>query len=435
MKAGLRLIMACWAAASMLAPTLAIAQQTAPATTNTPAAQTPPTDTVGPRELQNFNLSGRVTREADQPPATAPAPAARESRTNAPANSASVPSRDAAAPATSADRTASRSASADESRSPVAQPPASAARAPAPLPQSDSAAPTTLGSATTAPAPAPGFAPDPQPSQPAPAHGMGFWPWLLAALVLGAGAAFLIRRNHAREAFAGGPHVEPFVAPQPTPRPMPRPAPGPRAAGRAPAPSPAPAPAPRPATAPSPAPARAPAPSPAMAGLVSTRLRPWVEIGVHPVRCVIDENNVTIDFEVELFNSGSAPARGLLAEASLFNASPAQEQEIAAFFGKPVGAGERIPVLAPLKRVTVRSQVVAPLGQVQAYELGGHQVFVPVIAFNALYSWSSGEGQTSASYLLGRDSNGDKLAPFRLDLGPRIFRGLAARVLPTAVRQ
>jgi hypothetical protein len=57
-----------------------------------------------------------------------------------------------------------------------------------------------------------------------------------------------------------------------------------------------------------------------------------------------------------------------------------------------------------------------------------------VIAFNALYAWSGGEGQTSAAYLLGRASSADKMAPFRLDLGPRIFRGLAARVLPGGAR-
>jgi len=37
-------------------------------------------------------------------------------------------------------------------------------------------------------------------------------------------------------------------------------------------------------------------------------------------------------------------------------------------------------------------------------------------------------------FLVGRDTGADKLAPFRLDLGPRIFRGLATRPLPAAVR-
>jgi hypothetical protein len=59
---------------------------------------------------------------------------------------------------------------------------------------------------------------------------------------------------------------------------------------------------------------------------------------------------------------------------------------------------------------------------------------VPLIAMNALYRWSGGEGQTSVSYLLGRDIKGEKMAPFRLDLGPRLFRGVGARALPSGLR-
>lgn len=142
-----------------------------------------------------------------------------------------------------------------------------------------------------------------------------------------------------------------------------------------------------------------------------------------------------VEFEVELFNSGSSPARAVLVEATLVNAGAAQDEQIAAFFANPVGTGERLAVIPPLKRVMLKSQVLVPREQLQAYELAGREVFVPLIAFNALYVWSGGEGQTSVSYLLGRDTQGDKLAPFRADLGPRIFRGLAARPLPATVRR
>ena len=52
---------------------------------------------------------------------------------------------------------------------------------------------------------------------------------------------------------------------------------------------------------------------------------------------------------------------------------------------------------------------------------------MPLVAFNALYAWGSDKGQTSTSYLVGKVTKGEKLAPFRLDLGPRMFRNLAAR--------
>jgi hypothetical protein len=169
--------------------------------------------------------------------------------------------------------------------------------------------------------------------------------------------------------------------------------------------------------------------------LVSSRLRPWIELGLQPLRCIVEDHQVTVEFELELFNSGNAPARGVLAEASVFNAGPAQDEEIGAFIARPVGEGERLETLPPLQRMNLKTQVVVPRASVQVFEVGGRQVFVPLIAFNALYQWSGGDGQTSASYLLGRDTKGDKLAPFRLDLGPRVFRGLAARPLPLGLRQ
>jgi hypothetical protein len=152
------------------------------------------------------------------------------------------------------------------------------------------------------------------------------------------------------------------------------------------------------------------------------------------LRCIVEDHQVTIEFEIGLHNAGSGPAREVLVEASMFNAGPEQDQAIGAFFANPAGLGDRISVIQPLKNVNVRTKVVVPRENVQLFEIGGRQVFVPLIAFNALYRWSGGEGQTSDSYLLGRDTKGEKMAPFRLDLGPRIFRGVGARPLPASVR-
>jgi len=168
--------------------------------------------------------------------------------------------------------------------------------------------------------------------------------------------------------------------------------------------------------------------------VVSTRLRPWIEVGLQPLRCIVEETQVTFEFELDVFNSGNAPARDVLIEASVFNAGPTQEQDIGNFFAQPVAEGERIDAIPPLQRMTLRSQVVTPRENIQVLEIAERQVFIPLIAFNALYRWSAGEGQTSASYLLGRDAKSAKMAPFRLDLGPRIFRGVGARLLPVGLR-
>jgi hypothetical protein len=264
--------------------------------------------------------------------------------------------------------------------------------------------------ATVALAPAPAPAPvtqqsTAQPATLAPERKLSILPWLIAALALAVGAIFLLWRRRPREAYAG-PQIDLFVPPEPAPVP--------------PAPRPVPVP-PKPA-------------APAASGIVAARLRPTLEIGVQPLRCLVEDERVTIEFELDLFNAGTAPARAVLAEASLLNAGASQDQDLAAFFANPVGAGQRLDAIPPMKRITLTSQVVAPRAAIQEYELGGRRAFVPVIAFNALYEWSGGVAQTSAAYLVGRETRSDKLGPLRLDQGAREYRGLAARALPTALR-
>jgi hypothetical protein len=382
MRAVLRLTVALFAAGLLVGPSLALAQSTAQPTTNTPAP-----DTVGPRELQNFNLNGTVTRPAETPPAPAPRAPARQ------------PS---AAPAAS-----SNTGPVPSSRRPTAQPPAAARNNPPPAsdgqsPALDLAPATTSAVSATAPQPDPLRADATVLTPPATSQ-LLLWPWLLLAGVLGTAAALFLWRRNSREALADGPSIETYIAPEP-----------------APVPRPAPVPAPKPA---------------APVGIVSTRLRPWVEIAFAPLGCLVDDERVTIEFEVLLRNSGSALARDILVEASMFNAGPTQDQDIGRFFAEPVGQGERIEALPPLQSVTIRTALVAPRANIQLFELGGRQVFVPLIAFNALYRWSGGRGQTSLAYLLGRETKGEKLGPLRLDLGPRAFTQLGIRALPTGVRQ
>jgi hypothetical protein len=394
MRAVLRLTVALFAAALSLAPSLALAQNSAQ-----PPGNTASPDTVGPRELQNFNLNGTVTRPAD----TMPAPV-----TQAPKRQPST---------TPVESGATTASSAPTSRRATAQPPAIARGNPAPAraEQSPSLGPSSTAHTTTTAAgasqPAAPPADDATSTPPAPDQKFLLWPWLLLAGLVGAAAAFFLWRRSTREALADGPSIESYVAPEPAPQPAPRAAP-------APLPSSAPTPKPSPP-----------------AGIVSSRLRPWIDIAFAPLGCLVEDERVTIEFEVHLHNSGTALARDILVEASMFNAGPTQDQDIGRFFAEPAGQGERIATLPPLQTATIRTALVAPRANIQLFELGGRLVFVPLIAFNALYRLGGGRGQTSASYMLGRESKGDKLSPLRLDLGPRAFTKLGIKPLPNGVRQ
>jgi hypothetical protein len=229
-------------------------------------------------------------------------------------------------------------------------------------------------------------------------------PWVLGALLIAGGFGYYAWRQRRAALATSGAGLESFVPAEPAPPPPPL--------------------------------ARTPTPRPAAAkgGLVSSGLRPWVEIEAVPARCIVDQEKAVLEFEVTLFNSGSAPARDLLVEACMFNAGPTQAQEIGAFFAHPVAKGDRVPLLAPLNRLSLRSSVVLSRDQVRVFEVAGRSLFVPLLAFNALYRWAGGEAQTSTSYLVGRDNKSEKLAPFRLDAAPRVFRGLGAREHNVRVR-
>ncbi|MEO7655014.1 MAG: hypothetical protein ABIS23_04940 [Sphingomicrobium sp.] len=390
-----------------------MALATAPVALRAQDADPAPEDSgvIGPRELENFSINGTVTQPAperpapNQPASRPPAPGPASATFAAPRDRPAPAPGEAPASAQNNRLTPTPSgadAVVSDTRTPLA------AR-PDPMAGQGS-------SVTVALPPMAGDAAQPDPTfepSTAPGNGPSLLPWLLAAFALALGALLLWWQKRAQPAFAGGAEVQAFAAPEPALQPA-----RPRA--------------PPPPTIPAKAPEAAPDP---FAGLVSTRLRPWVDLSFEPARCSVEDDKVVIDFEIEMMNRGNAPARAVLIEARMVNAGPSQDAEIGQFFSNPVGQGDRIDTIAPLSRVRIKSQIVAPRDQVQIYDVGGRKVFVPLVAFNVLYSWSRGMGQTSLSFLVGRDTKSDKMAPFRLDMGPRLFRGLGKQPLPLEVRQ
>jgi hypothetical protein len=402
MKTRWRVIVA--ASAALLAagtPALAQEQSASP----DPLAPAPAqSDAVGPPQLKDFTLNGTVTRAAPAPVQVQPKPrqstasSADRQSSQTGASPRPQPTRQVAE---STDRSQSLAASEDRHTETPSIDSDLPRLTPSRRVATPEIAPTEEPSATPSLVPA-SSAGNVDASQ----NGLAVLPWLIAALALAGAAAWYFLRQRPRERYAAAGGIDLFEAPSPTPVPPPvRKAP--RPVQKAPPPQ--------------------PAPEPEANGIVSTRLRPWLEIEFKPERAIVDDDKAAVRFELSVLNTGNAPARDVLLEASLFNAGPMQDQQIQLFFDNPVAKGDRVPFIPPMQRLTVNTAVFLPRDKVRSIEIEGRTVFVPMIAFNALYGWGSNKGQTSASYLVGKTTNGEKLAPFRLDAGPRIFRNLAAR--------
>ena len=390
---------------------------TAPTPTPTPA---PAGDVVGPPQLRDFNLNGVVTQPATPTPTPSPTPAPRVT-----------------APSTT---------------TPRAAPPAE--RAPAPrLPSiaapdrnlSPSAVTVDLPPTSAAPlAPDAALAPVPDPIAETPVAAVepdaNWWPWLAALLAVALGAGFLWwrRQQKSSERYAtdhadlGAPTAAPDAAPvlpRATATP-PRPAPQLPVAGKAATPLPA-----APSASP---PAPAPPPSaPVSDGIISSRLKPELAFELVPIRAETDTaEGAALTFDLIVINRGSAPARDVLIEAALINAGPNVDAEVGRFFLQPPGTGERLPLIAPMGRVSLRTRVAVSGPNLAPLIVEGRKLLVPLIAINALYRWGGGELKDSSSFLVGRGEADDgKMAPFRLDLGARSWSGLGARLHSTGLHQ
>ena len=446
MRARLRVIPAAVALAMALSARAA-AQDAASSTATqaTAVPSTPPSEeVVGPAQLRDFSLQGTVTRRAETPaPAQATSPSPPEAGSSGPEPSAAAP-----APAARVEpgRQATAAATGTD---PVGRTDSSRSKAGA-LPAADQS--LSFSPATLAPQSIVASEPAPTEGSTTDARGglVSYWAWLLAFLTaLGAGLWYLRRQRTAHHyAYAGAGADAVAFERSPLPKPPAPPRAEPFTAAPAPVPNPAPAPPLRVPeeralsgtivstklrAAPEAKPAVAPPPAPL--GIVSTRLRPWLDIEFEPLEAAFNDRQGVIQFDVTLFNSGSGPAREVLLEARLFNAGADQDDSIARYFANPTVEGDRIGVIEPLKRMTFRTSAMVPREQMRIFEAGGRKVWVPLIGFNASYRWSGGDGQTSASYLLGRHTNGEKMAPFRVDVGARTFKGLGAREHTVRVRR
>jgi len=349
---------------------------------------------VGSPELRDFSLPGtrvvtappREPQAAPQPERAAPAPR-QEARPKAAPAPAPAPSPRSEAPA---------------------QP---RVATPAPEPSMADSLPTLPSPAVetqpadVVPVPEPAADPALQFQQPLPDDdeqgGGSYWPALGAGLALLAGLLFLANRRR-KPAFAAS-GAERTALPEPAAPPAP-----PVSKGRAIA---------------------------AQLKAEEDEARPVIELEFTPERMVTTDTEATVHFALTVRNVGGSAARNIRIEASMFNASAHQQQQIAAFFesAPQSDAAPASLALEPNHFAQFKTAVVMPRANMRGIEIEGRPLFIPTVAVRALYQWGRGRtGTATGSYLVGIQSQKSpgKMGPFRLDAGPRIYRSVAGRQIP-----
>ena len=373
-----------------------------------PRTSQPPADPSrqGP-ELDVFR-GAPVTPPASTPVITPPPPVVAQPQ---PQPAAPVqPQR----PATTAPRPAPAepTAPAREPEGSSAAPQPSAPQSPAPQSPAPQLAPSE---------PAPQAAPPAAPATPAaepplraPADASS-WGWIAGAIALLAAAlavAWLFLRRRPEE------EPQPYEAPEAAPTPPP---PVAKPATTKPVPVP---PAPKP---------KAPPPAPAAA----TAERPWIDLTLEVRSARLSLMGATIGYALTLHNRGKRSADDILIRTFMANADANQQAQLQQFFAGTVGLPAHSAVsLAPGQSYSLTGELRLLPDQITPLQMGDRALLIPLVAFDAQYRWSDepdgapvGSGRTGRAFIVGQEKTppADRLAPFRVDQGPRQFRTPGSR--------
>ena len=159
--------------------------------------------------------------------------------------------------------------------------------------------------------------------------------------------------------------------------------------------------------------------------------RPRIQLAFKPAAASATDERAAVQFVLTVANVGNAPARRVRIEARMFAMGEDHDAALAAFFAAPLERATSIASSIPPGISTdLRTQVTLPRAAVRPIRHADRMLFVPVVAINLLYEWDDGEaGQTAMSYVIGRENRPPvaKMAPFRLDQGPRVYREVGHR--------
>ncbi|SFN69137.1 hypothetical protein [Sphingomonas sp. OK281] len=343
-----------------------------------------------------------------------------------------APTRERAAPRTTTEPTTQpRAPDVDPTRASTSAEPAPVAT---PTPEPALQSPPTQNPATevasqpSAPTPIP----VPESTLSVPEKGSAMPLWLsLTAIVVVLGALWALRRKPRRHRYES---AEPEAYVEPTPLPIVANPAAPKTVASEPVSSPAAATPVAASTAlpvavaPAAAPkfleprGKVPPPPPVVA-------RARLSCELRPLRAGLNLLSATVECEMVVTNTGTAPAESIRAGIALLTAHADQDIDLAAFNAAPVVRPSTPPfALAPGETRTIRTVTAIAREAIRTMTAANRPMFVPVVATNILYVTAGDEAQTARAWVVGIERvDSPKLAPFWLDAPARMYTTVAAR--------
>lgn len=159
---------------------------------------------------------------------------------------------------------------------------------------------------------------------------------------------------------------------------------------------------------------------------------PRIELILSPRRAGTNLTGAAVEYHVIVRNTGEVTARDVRFTLYLLTASARQQAELQQAFATPVAKPAVAPFeLDPGAEMQVAGMAMLAREALNVMTIEGRPWFVPVLAMKADYRWGDNVGVpgiATAAYVIGIDrGEGAKMAPFRLDTGPRMYSQVAQR--------
>lgn len=143
--------------------------------------------------------------------------------------------------------------------------------------------------------------------------------------------------------------------------------------------------------------------------------------------------NTTLTYRLTVTNTGPDPLEDMTIGGDMIaaHATRTTEEQLASD-GTVLPELHRIASLAPGESVALGGDIRLPLAAIRPIRHGEASLFVPLARFSAAWTVAGGVRKSRASaFLIGQLPAGEseRLQPFRLDLGPRMYGELGNRQL------